>query len=112
MVVVVMLLCAAPGPYLDVIRMWASNNLTSVTGHSIRIGGMIHLLLLGVDPFALMAQGHWESSAFLEYWWLCEKIIPTFIDISLSSKPLCCPQFPTSKIAYLSPYDYRDSVWR
>ena len=27
-----------------------------------------HLLLLGIDPFIVMVQGHWKSDAFLSYW--------------------------------------------
>jgi len=66
----------------------SSMNLNTLSGHSFRIGGTTHLLLLGVDPFIVMAQGHWKSSAFLDYWCLCEEIIPTFIGFSLSSKSL------------------------
>ena len=45
----------------------------------------MHLLLLGVDRFIVMAQGRWLSSAFLSYWHLCKEIIPLFIGFSLGS---------------------------
>src|SRR5882672_1168037 len=60
--------------------------LNTLSGHSFRIRGTMHLLLLGVDPFIVMAQGRWQSTAFLEYWQLCEEIIPTFIGFSMSSQ--------------------------
>ena len=66
-------------------KVWATCGLSALSGHSFRIGGTTHLLLLGVDPFIVMAQGRWQSTAFLEYWRLCEEIIPTFIGFSLSS---------------------------
>src|SRR5882672_3961405 len=67
-------------------EVWASRGLSTLSGHSFRIGGTTHLLLLGVDPFIVMAQGQWRSTAFLEYWQLCEEIIPTFIGFSMSSQ--------------------------
>src|SRR5882724_4496443 len=56
-------------------EVWFSKGLTTTSGHSFRISGMIHLLLLGVDPFIVMAQGHWR---------LCKEIIATFLGFSLS----------------------------
>src|SRR5882672_12705902 len=53
--------------------------IVSPSHHSFRIGGTTHLFLLGVDPFIVMVQGHWKSSAFLEYWCHCEEIIHTYI---------------------------------
>src|SRR5882672_9206639 len=38
-------------------EIWSTVNLPSLSGQSFRIGGMTHLLLLGVDPFIVMAQG-------------------------------------------------------
>jgi len=67
-------------------EIWSAENLPTLSGHSFRIGGTTHLLLLGVDPFIVMAQGRWRSTAFLEYWRLCEEIIPTFISFSLQSQ--------------------------
>src|SRR5882724_2535797 len=67
-------------------EVWLSKGLTTTSGHSFKIGGTTHLLLLGIDPFIVMAQGHWRPSAFLEYWQLCEEIIPTFIGFSLQSQ--------------------------
>ena len=66
-------------------NMWALSGLPSVTGHSFRIGGTTHLLLIGVDPFVVMVQGCWKSSAFLEYWQNCKEIIPTMIGLSLNT---------------------------
>jgi len=66
--------------------VWYKDGLDLLQGHSFRIGGTTHLLLLGIDPFIVMAQGHWQSLAFLNYWCLCEEILPTFIGFSLSSK--------------------------
>ena len=57
-----------------------------MTGHSFRIGGTTHLLLIGVDPFVVMVQGRWKSLAFLEYWWNFEEIIPTMIGLSLDTR--------------------------
>ena len=67
-------------------EIWAHSSLPPLTGHSFRIGGTTHLLLLGVDPFIVMAQGRWRFAAFLDYWQLCEEIIPTFTGFSLHSK--------------------------
>jgi len=67
-------------------EIWSVSGLSAMPGHSFRIGGTTHLLLLGVDPFIVMAQGRWKSTAFLEYWRLCEEIIPTFVSFSLTSQ--------------------------
>jgi len=67
-------------------EIWSTANLPSLSSHSFQIGGTTHLLLLGVDPFIVMAQGRWRSTAFLAYWHLCEEIIPTFIGFSLQSQ--------------------------
>jgi len=48
-------------------EVWLSTSLSPLSSHSFKIGGTTHLLLLGVDPFIVMAQGHWKSTAFLEY---------------------------------------------
>ena len=66
-------------------EIWKSAGLPTITGHSFRIGGTTHLLLISVDPFVLMVQGWWKSNAFLEYWRNCEEIIPTLIGFSLQS---------------------------
>ena len=39
-------------------EVWLKNNLAPLTGHSFHIGGTTHLLLLGMDPFIMMVQGH------------------------------------------------------
>ena len=64
---------------------WAASLIPKLTGHSFRIGGTTHLLLLGVDPFIVMVQGHWKSDAFLSYWKNCEQILPLFIGSALCS---------------------------
>ena len=58
---------------------WASSFPNKLTGHSFRIGGTTHLLLLGLDPFIVMVQGRWKSDAFLSYWKHCEQILLLFI---------------------------------
>jgi len=73
-------------------EIWSNSGLEMLTGHSFHIGGTTHLLLMGVDPFIVMVQGRWKSTAFLEYWCRCEEIIPTFIGFSQASKP----SIPTS----------------
>jgi len=67
-------------------EIWGKDGLDALSGHSFRIGGTTHLLLLGVNPFIVMVQGRWGSLAFLNYWCLCEEILPTFISFSISSK--------------------------
>ena len=64
---------------------WSSHFPSPVLGHSFRIGGTTHLLLLGVDPFIVMVQGRWSSNSFLAYWRNCEEIVPLFISFSLDS---------------------------
>jgi len=36
-------------------EIWAMKGFSSLTGHSFQIGGTTHLLLLGVDPFIVIA---------------------------------------------------------
>ncbi|KAI0065325.1 hypothetical protein BV25DRAFT_1869020 [Artomyces pyxidatus] len=60
--------------------IWSTTGFSSLTGHSFRIGGTTHLLLSGVDPWVVMAQGRWTSKAFLSYWRKTELILPTFIE--------------------------------
>ena len=52
-------------------------------GHGFRIGGTTHLLLLSIDPWIVMVQGHWGSQAFLSYWRQCEEILPLFMGFHL-----------------------------
>jgi len=66
-------------------EVWAKQGLTSVKGHGFRIGGTTHLLLLGVDPWVVMTQGHWSSQSFLGYWHQCEEILALFIGFSFQS---------------------------
>ena len=62
---------------------WSKSSISRLTGHSFRIGGTTHLLLLGVDPFIVMVQRRWKSDAFLAYWQNCEQILPLFIGSAL-----------------------------
>jgi len=66
-------------------QVWALEKLSLVKGHSFRIGGMTHLLLLGVDPWIIMVQGRWTSQSFLSYWHKCKEILPLFISFSFQS---------------------------
>ena len=42
-------------------KIWQQENHTRLQGHVFWISGTTHLLLLGVDPFIVMVQGHWSS---------------------------------------------------
>ena len=64
---------------------WTASLIPKLTGHSFHIGGTTHLLLLGVDPFIVMVQGHWKSDAFHSYWKNCKQILPLFIGSALHS---------------------------
>lgn len=56
-----------------------------LVGHCFRIGGATELLLRGVHPDVVAAQGRWKSRAFLEYWRRIESILPIFIVDSFSA---------------------------
>jgi len=84
-------------------EIWSNSGFSVLPGHSFRIGGTTHLLLLGVDPFIVMAQGRWKSTAFLEYWRLCEEIIPTFVSFSLTSQSSLLSTMSLFKQWLLSP---------
>ncbi|KAK0452512.1 DNA breaking-rejoining enzyme [Armillaria borealis] len=60
-------------------QIWSFDGLDAAGGHSFRIGGTTHLLLLGVEPWVVMKQGRWSSKAFLLYWRKVEEILPLFI---------------------------------
>ena len=55
--------------------IWGKDGLTSIKDHRFQISGTTHLLLLGVDLWVVMVQGHWSSQAFLLYWRKCEDIL-------------------------------------
>ena len=38
-------------------EIWVAKGLEPLSGHAFRIGGTMHLLVLGVDPFIVMVQG-------------------------------------------------------
>ncbi|KAF8585604.1 hypothetical protein K439DRAFT_1646580 [Ramaria rubella] len=66
--------------------IWTLAGLSSIKGHGFRIGGTTFLLLLGIDPWIIMVQGHWSSQSFLSYWRKCEEILPLFIGFSFQMK--------------------------
>nr|GAT50782.1 reverse transcriptase [Mycena chlorophos] len=59
--------------------IWSRAGMGALEGHGFRIGGTTFLLLKGVDPWIVMRQGRWTSSAFLLYWRSIEEILPLFI---------------------------------
>ena len=64
-------------------EIWAAEGLKPLSSHAFCIGGTMHLLVLGVDLFVVMVQGHWKSNAFLEYWCHCKDILPNMIGLAL-----------------------------
>lgn len=62
-----------------VTKIWEEASLHRVHGHSFRIGGVVALLLAGVDPNVIAANGGWGSLAFLLYWRRLEDVIPMHI---------------------------------
>ncbi|KAJ7750779.1 hypothetical protein B0H16DRAFT_1318402, partial [Mycena metata] len=66
-------------------EIWLAAGMGAINGHGFRIGGTTHLLLCGVDPWVIMKQGRWTSSAFLLYWRNIEEILPLFIGDSLDT---------------------------
>ena len=83
-------------------EVWALSGKQSMTGHSFCIGGTMHLLLIGVDPFVIMVQGHWKSLAFLKYWRNCKEIIPTMIGLSLDTCSLILTSMSSFKCCLLA----------
>ena len=59
-----------------VTKIWFAAAMDHVSGHSLRIGGAVELLLAGVPPEVVAATGGWTSLAFLLYWRRMEEIIP------------------------------------
>jgi len=66
-------------------EVWAKENLTLVKGHGFCIGSTMHLLLLGVNLWVVMAQGHWSLQLFLLYWCHCKEILALFIGFSFQT---------------------------
>lgn len=60
-------------------EVWIVAGLPDMPGHGFRIGGATHLLLLGVAPDLVAAQGRWKSRAFMDYWRKIESILPLFM---------------------------------
>lgn len=48
--------------------IWKRYKIRRITGHSFRIGGTTHYLLVGVNPEVVKTFGRWSSNAFLRYW--------------------------------------------
>lgn len=48
--------------------IWKRYKIRRFTGHSFRIGGTTHYLLVGVNPEVVKTFGRWSSNAFLRYW--------------------------------------------
>jgi hypothetical protein len=59
--------------------VWVASGLPDMPGHGFRIGGATHLLLMGVAPDLVAAQGRWKSRAFMDYWRKIESILPLFM---------------------------------
>lgn len=59
--------------------VWTKAAMNHVMGHSWRIGGVVALLLAGVDPNIVAGLGGWKSLAFLLYWRRMEDVIPLHI---------------------------------
>jgi len=66
-------------------EIWSWEGLSLIKGHGFRIGGMTHLLLLGVDLWIVMVQGRWSLQSFLGYWHKCKEILPLSIGFSFQS---------------------------
>lgn len=66
-------------------EVWLAVGLPTLTGHCFRIGGTTELLLRGVPPDVVAAQGSWKSQAFLGYWRKIDSILPLFITNSFDS---------------------------
>ncbi|RXW12851.1 hypothetical protein EST38_g13003 [Candolleomyces aberdarensis] len=60
-------------------KIWTAAGMPEMPGHSFRIGGATHLLLMGVHPDIVATQGRWLLRAFLEYWRRIDSILPLFI---------------------------------
>jgi len=87
-------------------EIWLSCGLASLGNHSFHIGSTTHLLLIGVDPFIVMVQGRWKSTAFIKYCHNCEDIVPTFFGFSLSSKTSVLASMSTFKQCLISSFNY------
>ncbi|KZT18008.1 hypothetical protein NEOLEDRAFT_1184678 [Neolentinus lepideus HHB14362 ss-1] len=67
-------------------EVWRPLQLSRISGHSFRIGGATELLLAGVPPETVTAQGRWKSLAFLLYWRKLEDLLPMMISKSYDEK--------------------------
>ncbi|KAF8226972.1 hypothetical protein L208DRAFT_1299105 [Tricholoma matsutake] len=63
-------------------EIWGWVGLESVLGHSFQIGNTTELLLQGISPDIVTAQGQWKSwASFLKYWQKIDAILPTFLGL-------------------------------
>ena len=83
--------------FMDRCRVtWEEEGLERLDGHSFRIGGMMHHLMSGINPWVVMVIGHWSSKSFLTHWRKVEEILPNFISEayeSVGSLTLCMSHF-------------------
>src|SRR5882724_10918037 len=87
------------------------HHLSILSGHSFRIGGTMHLLLCGVDPFIVMAQGasilqlSWNIGVFVK------KLFLHFLVFHCLHSHLCCQLCLCSSSGFLIQFDsYGESV--
>ncbi|KZT24168.1 hypothetical protein NEOLEDRAFT_1067751 [Neolentinus lepideus HHB14362 ss-1] len=93
-------------------EIWKPLKLAQVSGHSFRIGGATELLLAGVPPETVAAQGRWKSLAFLLYWRKLEELLPLMISKSYDKKRVSdlCVEFELYRIRNGLPASIPSSV--
>ena len=64
-------------------QVWTDAGHSRLTGHSFRIGSATALLMRGVHPAMVQAQGRWKSAgSFKDYWRRVDEILPEFMSNS------------------------------
>ena len=66
-------------------QVWSVAGLEPMLWHCFRIGGTTELLLRGVAPDIVQAQGRWVSQAFMLYWRRVDAILPLFLTNSFNA---------------------------
>ncbi|TFK51861.1 hypothetical protein OE88DRAFT_1712338 [Heliocybe sulcata] len=91
---------------------WDLLRLSRVSGHSFRIGGATELLLAGVPPETVAAQGRWRSLAFLLYWRRLEDLLPLTISKSYDRSRIATlkSDFDAYRVRNNLPADIPDSL--
>ncbi|TFK50272.1 DNA breaking-rejoining enzyme, partial [Heliocybe sulcata] len=91
---------------------WDPLRLSRVSGHSFRIGGATELLLAGVPPETVAAQGRWRSLAFLLYWRRLEDLLPLTISKSYDRSRIATlkSDFDAYRVRNNLPSDIPDSL--